>query len=300
MGINLVEDLQISDLLDYIDWTPFFHAWDLHGKYPKILNDEKVGSEAKVLLKDAKYMLKKIIDENLLSINGVYGIFPANSENESINIFSEINPKQKLETLIHIRQQIIKRKGQFNYCLSDFIKSNGDYVGAFAVMVGPEVKSICEKFESEQDDYSSIMIKVLADRLAEAYAEKLHEDVRKNYWGYEKDENLTNDELINEKYYGIRPAPGYPACPDHTEKEKLFRLLNVTKNIGLKLTENFAMYPVSAVCGWYFSHPESKYFSIGKIQNDQVNQISKLKNWNKNKTEKWLSPILGYIKESYK
>jgi 5-methyltetrahydrofolate--homocysteine methyltransferase len=299
-GIHLVNNIQIQDLVDYIDWSPFFHAWELHGTYPKILNDKKIGEQAKSIFTDGQQLLKKIIKEKLLSIHGVYGIFPASSKEESIIIYDEKNPIIEKEKIIHIRQQMVKGKSNFNYCLSDFIcpeiENIKDWIGAFAVMVGPEVQSISKMYESNQDDYNAIMIKVIADRLAEAYAEKLHEDIRKKYWGYESLKKSSNEELMNENYSGIRPAPGYPACPDHTEKQKLFKLLKVEKNIGLKLTENFAMTPVSAVCGWYFSHPESKYFSTGKIQKDQIKSISNYKNCKINETEKWLSPILGYKK----
>ena len=294
MGVHLVKNIHLKDLVDFIDWSPFFHAWELHGTYPKILNDEKIGLEAQSLFKDGKALLNKIIEENLLTIHGVFGIFPAQSQNEIIHIYEENNSGNEIEQLIHIRQQMDKGKKGINYCLADFIKPKNDYLGAFAVMVGPELESICKKYEAEHDDYNAIMIKVLADRFAEAFAEKLHEDIRQKYWGYEPNENLSNEDKIKEKYIGIRPAPGYPACPDHTEKEKLFKLLDVKNNIGLSLTENFAMNPASAVCGWYFSHHNSKYFSTGKIQKDQIESISNIKNCKINETEKWLSPILGY------
>ena len=297
-GVHIIDSISLEDLIDYIDWTPFFHAWELHGIYPKILNDEKVGEQAQILFDEGQALLNEIVSKQSLSIHGVYGIFPANSNNETITIYGDDSRTETLEELVHIRQQIDKGKNGRNYCLADFIASTelkvDDWVGAFAVMVGPEVESMCKQFEADHDDYSAIMIKVLADRLAEAFAEKLHSEIRKKMWGYEPSESLTNDELIKEKYIGIRPAPGYPACPDHTEKQKLFELLNVEKNIGLKLTENFAMYPVSAVSGWYFSHPKSTYFSTGKIKRDQIESISKIKNWDKQKTEKWLAPILEY------
>ncbi|MBC8197964.1 MAG: methionine synthase [Candidatus Marinimicrobia bacterium] len=297
-GIHIVNNIELKDLEPYIDWTPFFHAWELRGTFPEILNDIKIGNQAKSILNDGKRLLRTIIKEKLLSIHGVFGIFPAISKNESVIIYDEKDKSFEIETLIHIRQQMKKGKSSINYCLSDFIlpklENKQDWIGAFAVMVGPEINSICEKFESNHDDYNAIMIKVLADRLAEAFAEKLHEDIRKKHWGYESSEKLSNEELIKENYSGIRPAPGYSACPDHTEKSKLFKLLEVEKNIGLNLTENFAMTPLSAVCGWYFSHSKSKYFSTGKIQKDQIESISNKKNCNIKEIEKWLSPVLGY------
>jgi 5-methyltetrahydrofolate--homocysteine methyltransferase len=297
-GVHIVDSISLDDLIDYIDWTPFFHAWELHGTYPKILNDEKVGEQAQILFNEGNTLLDEIVSNKTISIHGVYGIFPANSIDETITIYTDENRDETLEELVHIRQQMDKGKNGNNYCLADFVTSleqkANDWMGAFAVMVGPEVKSLYEKYEADHNDYAAIMLKVLADRLAEAFAEKLHYEIRKNIWGYEPHESLTNDELIKEKYIGIRPAPGYAACPDHTEKEKLFELLNVEKNIGLKLTENYAMDPVSAVSGWYFSHPKSTYFSTGKIKHDQIELISKAKNWDKQITEKWLATILEY------
>lgn len=298
LGVHVVDSFTIKDLETYIDWSPFFHAWEIRGTFPAILKDEKTGEQAKSLYQDGLKYLHEIIDGLKLSIHGVYGVFPAQCSDESIFIFQDESRLLKIIELNHLRQQMKKAGNEPNYCLSDFIapvdSGINDWIGAFAVMVGPEIPDLCAQYEKDHDDYSAIMIKVLADRLAEAFAEKLHEDIRKLHWGYAKNEMLSNAEFIKEKYRGIRPAPGYPACPDHTEKRKLFDLLDVEKNIGLELTENYAMKPVSAVCGMYFSHPESKYFSTGKIQKDQIESVSKIKGWAIEKTEKWLSPVLAY------
>ncbi|MGZ8919146.1 MAG: methionine synthase, partial [Methylobacter sp.] len=263
LGIKVIDHFPLHKLARYIDWTPFFQTWEMAGSYPKILDDKVIGIEARKLFQDAQDMLKKIINEEWLTARAVIGFFPANSEGDDVVVYTDDSRTQQLEVLHHLRQQNIKAPGRPNYCLSDFIapidSGKADYIGAFAVTTGIGIEQKLKEFEQDHDDYSSIMLKALADRLADAFAEYMHEAVRKDYWGYAKDEAYDPDELINEAYKGIRPAPGYPACPDHTEKGKLFELLNVTENTSIELTESYAMYPASAVSGWYFAHPEAQY-----------------------------------------
>lgn len=291
LGIKQIKNIPLESLLDFIDWTPFFMTWELHGKFPKILDDKIVGEAARSLFEDARKMLDKLIVEGSLKASAVLGIFKANSLGDDISID---NGEYTFRTL---RQQTKKASSAKNMALSDFIapKESGvqDYIGCFAVTAGLGMEEILEKFEKEHDDYQAIMIKALADRLAEALAEMLHQKVRKEIWGYSPDENLENKDLIGEKYIGIRPAPGYPACPDHLEKKTIFKLLEAEK-IGMKLTENLAMYPASSVSGYYFAHPESKYFGLGKISEDQVEDYSQRKGISKVEAEKWLRPSLNY------
>jgi 5-methyltetrahydrofolate--homocysteine methyltransferase len=297
-GTKVLEDYPLEALVDYIDWTPFFITWDLAGKYPRILNDEVVGEAATSLFNDAQAMLKKLIDEKLLKASAVLGFWPANQVNaDDIAVFDDNN--QQLATLHHIRQQTQKPGNvKPNYSLADFVapKDSGktDYVGGFVVTAGIGAEELAKQYEEAGDDYNSIMVKALADRLAEAFAEHMHERVRKEFWGYNKDESLDNEALIKEKYSGIRPAPGYPACPDHTEKETLFKLLDATTATGVTLTEHYAMLPAAAVSGWYFSHPESTYFATGKIQKDQVESLAERKGMDIPTLERWLQPVLGY------
>ena len=295
LGLKTFENYDIAELRNYIDWTPFFQAWELHGKYPTILDDKIVGAEAKKLFADANVMLDKIIQERWLTAKAVIGFFKANTINDDD---IEIIADSKIITLHHLRQQLKKADGLPNISLADFVapisSQKEDYIGAFAVTAGIGIEEKIKEFEAQHDDYNSIMIKVLADRLAEAIAERMHERVRKEFWAYDKTEDLSNDELIKEKYNGIRPAPGYPACPDHTEKIALFDILNATENAGITLTESMAMYPTAAVSGWYFSHPDSKYFGIGKLAKDQVEDYANRKNMPIEKTERWLGSILGY------
>ncbi|MGV0751536.1 methionine synthase [Empedobacter brevis] len=288
--------VSITDLKDFIDWTPFFKTWDLHGKFPAILDDEIVGTNAKELYVDALAMLNKIEAENLAKPKAVYGLFKANTiDDDTIELFDEHD--QKIEEFNTLRQQAKKSKGQPNISISDFIapKDSGieDYIGAFAVTAGQEIEEVAKQYETNLDDYNSIMVKALADRLAEAYAEYLHKYIRTEVWGYAKDETLSNEELISEKYKGIRPAPGYPACPDHLEKETIFKILDVEKNAGIELTSSLAMYPVSSVSGYYFGSPEAKYFGVGKIKMDQVEDFAQRKNIELAKAERWLSPNLA-------
>lgn len=298
-GITKLEDFPLAPLKNYIDWTPFFMTWELKGKYPSIFNDENVGAEAKKLFDDANKLLDKIIYEELLTANGVVGLFPANTVGiDDIEIYTNESRSGVKRVLHTIRQQMQKSKDEPNISLADFIapKETGvdDYIGMFAVTTGIGIEKLVEKFEKDHDDYNSIMVKAIADRLAEAFAEYLHEIVRKDYWGYASEENLSNEDLIKEKYVGIRPAPGYSAQPDHTEKPIIFSLLDAEKNTGIKLTESMAMYPAASVSGLYFSHPEAKYFSVGKIGKDQVLDYHRRKGMSVEEIERWLSPILNY------
>jgi len=297
-GIQVFDDYDLSELRSYIDWTPFFSTWELHGRYPAILQDPVVGPEASRTFSDAQQMLDKIISEKWLTARGVFGLFPANSLGDDIVVYTDDGRSTVQATLHHLRQQNKKGEGYVSYCLSDFVAplSSGvpDYVGAFAVTAGIGIEGHVQRFEAAHDDYSSIMLKALADRLAEALAERLHERVRREFWGYADEEVLDYELLIREEYRGIRPAPGYPACPDHTEKTTLFALLNATQHTGITLTESFAMYPTAAVSGWYFSHPDAKYYGIGKIAKDQVEDYARRKGMPVGVAERWLSPILNY------
>jgi 5-methyltetrahydrofolate--homocysteine methyltransferase len=291
-GTKVFDDYDLNEIYEYLDWQPFFIAWEMHGKFPQILSDEKIGAAATKLYEEAQVFLKKIIKEKWLTAKGVVGYWKAKTISpDTIEVTDVNNEKINLEFL---RQQIKKAPGQPNISLADFIKPNADdHIGAFAVSIHGLEPHI-ERFNKEFDDYSKIMLQALADRLAEAFAELLHEKTRKEFWGYAEEETLSAKELIEEKYAGIRPAPGYPACPDHTEKYKLFRLLNATENAGITLTESLAMYPAPSVCGWYFAHPESKYFGIGKIAKDQVEDYAKRKGMDLRETERWLRPQLDY------
>jgi len=292
-GVFHLHDLSAKEIASFIDWTPFFQTWELHGRYPRILKDEIVGEEASKLFKDAQEMLNHALEKNWLEVEAVYGIWEAHTIEDDIFIFDE---KDELLAVSHcLRQQTKKSSKAFNMSLSDFIAPKStdikDYIGAFVVTAGKKIDQIAKKFEEDLDDYNSIMIKALADRMAEAAAEYLHQKVRNEYWGY-AEEQFSNEELIKEKYQGIRPAPGYPACPDHTEKETIFHLLDATNKVGVELTESLAMYPVSSVSGWYFSNPESKYFGLGKIKMDQVEELSTRKKVDDSVMKKWLSPNL--------
>ncbi len=293
LGIEVLDRFPLETLVWYIDWTPFFQTWELAGKYPAILDDELVGKHARELFEDAQVMLKKIISEQWLEAKAVIGFFPANSQGDDIVLYTDETRSERLDILHHLRQQNIKAPGRPNYCLSDFVapeeSGTKDYIGGFAVTTGIGIEKKLAEFEADHDDYNSIMLKALADRLAEAFAEYLHQDVRKNHWGYAGDEDLDNQDLIKEDYAGIRPAPGYPACPDHTEKAKLFELLNVTAHTTIELTESYAMTPTAAVSGWYFSHPEAQYFNVGKITNEQVEDYAKRKSLSTEEMERWLA-----------
>ena len=299
LGIQVLDDFDLEKLREFIDWTPFFRSWDLHGRYPGILNDNVVGEQATELFKDAQLMLKKVLDEKLLRGKAVFGLFPANQiDEDDISISSsKVQDRSNGYIFRTLRQQTKKREGRANIALADFVapKETGiqDYVGCFCVSAGFGTKELAQGFEKDHDDYSSIMIKALADRLAEAFAEYLHREVRLKYWGYAKAENLSNEDLINEKYLGIRPAPGYPACPDHLEKLTIWELLGVEEKIGVKLTESLAMWPAASVSGYYFAHPEAKYFGLGKIKQDQVGDFADRKQISLDKAQKWLAPNIA-------
>lgn len=297
-GVQVIKGYSLAEISKYIDWTPFFSSWQLKGKYPDIFDDKIVGVEAKKLFDDAQEMLKKIIDGKWLTANGVVGVFPANTVGDDIHVFANEGDTEPMEVLCNLRQQQQKAPGLPNYSLCDFIApietGKRDYIGGFAVATGMGIEAHVKAFEDDNDDYNAILLKSLADRFAEAFAEKMHQVVRKEIWAYAKNETLKNEELVSETYQGIRPAPGYPACPEHTEKRKLFKLLNVEENTGIKLTESCAMYPAAAVSGWYFSHPESKYFGLGQISKDQVEDYAERKEMNLEEAERWLAPSLNY------
>ena len=299
LGLKTFENYSLEELSEYIDWTPFFTSWQLRGKYPAIFEDEVIGEESKKLFNDAQSLLRRIIDEKWLEARAVIGFFPANSINDDdIELYNE-NENREVKAVLHsLRQQRQKAPGQSNYCLTDFIapkdSAKEDYIGAFAVTAGIGIEKYVKKFEKDLDDYNAIMLKALADRLAEALAERMHERVRKEFWGYAATEKLDGEDLISEKYQGIRPAPGYPACPEHTEKKTLFEILDAEKNTGMMLTESYSMYPAASVSGWYFSHPESRYFGLGQISKDQVEDYAERKGMNIEEAERWLAPSLNY------
>jgi len=298
-GVKVFDNYSLTEIREYIDWTPFFFAWELKGRYPKILTDAEKGEEATKLFKDAQAMLDKIINEGWLQAKAVVGIFPANSVNDDdVEIYADDSRGDVTTTLNFLRQQTQQPPGRPNYCLSDFIAPKEtqlkDHIGAFAVTTGIGIDEHVKRFEADHDDYNAIMLKVLADRLAEAFAELMHKRVRKEFWAYAKDETLDNAALIAEEYKGIRPAPGYPACPDHTEKAKLWQLIEADKNADITITESFAMLPAASVSGWYFSNPEAKYYAVAKINRDQVEDYAKRKGMTTAEAERWLSPNLGY------
>jgi 5-methyltetrahydrofolate--homocysteine methyltransferase len=297
IGSKTLSDYPVAELVDFIDWTPFFMTWELNGKFPAILEDKKFGEAARALYEDARAMLDKIVAERWFKASAAYGFWPANAQGDDIAVYADEPRGEPVAVLHTLRQQLSKREGRFNEALSDFVAPRdsklADYIGAFTVTAGIGEDVIAERFKRANDDYSAIMVKALADRLAEAFAERLHQRVRREFWGYAADETFTADELIAEKYRGVRPAPGYPAQPDHTEKGTLFKLLD-SERIGVKLTESYAMWPGAAVCGLYFSHPQSHYFGVGKIERDQVEDYAKRKGWSVAECERWLAPILNY------
>ena len=299
IGVKEIKIKELSVLRKYFDWTQFFRSWNLHGIYPDIFENEVNGKEAKKLFNDANELLDKIIRENLLIAKGIFGIFPASSINDDILVYNNENTNEVLDKFLTLRQQSKKADGIPNIALSDFIipssKNIKDYIGCFCVTAGFGSDELCQSFEKENDDYSSIMVKALADRFAEAFAEYLHKEVRIKHWGYSSNENFSNDDLIKEKYVGIRPAPGYPACPDHLEKNTIWKLLKVEEKIGVKLTESLAMWPAASVSGYYFAHPKSKYFGLGKIDKDQVKDYSKRRKIGFKEASKWLNPNINDI-----
>lgn len=288
----------LDALVARIDWTPFFRTWELAGTYPAILEDDVVGEAAKRLFEDAHELLKRIVEEGWLQARAVIGLFPANAVGDDVVVYSNDQRQDVLTRFHFLRQQMKKREDSANSCLADFIAPAdtgvADYIGGFAVTAGLGIEKHLETFRSNHDDYNDILLKALADRLAEAFAEQMHEQVRKEYWGYAEGETLTNAELIAENYRGIRPAPGYPACPDHSEKKILFELLSAPANTGIELTENFAMLPTAAVSGFYLSHPEARYFGVGRIGKDQVTDYAARRQVDIETAERWLAPNLGY------
>jgi 5-methyltetrahydrofolate--homocysteine methyltransferase len=302
LGVQVLKAYDLATLVDVIDWTPFFAAWELHGKFPKILDDEVVGVEATKLFADARAMLDRIVAEDWVEARAVFGLFPANSVNDDdIAVYKDESRSDTLMTWHNLRQQMKKPEGRANLCLADFVaprdSGKADYLGAFVVTAGIGEDARAKAFEAAHDDYSAILFKSLCDRLAEAFAEHLHQRIRREFWGYATNENLNNDALIAEQYQGIRPAPGYPACPEHSEKAELFRVLDATAAIEVNLTENFAMWPAAAVSGFYLSHPDSQYFAVAKLERDQVVSYAERKGWDVKKAERWLAPNLGYQPE---
>jgi 5-methyltetrahydrofolate--homocysteine methyltransferase len=299
LGIRPFEDYPLDELVPYIDWMPFFNAWEFAGKFPDILEDPIVGEAASNLYADARRMLQTLVDEKWLQARAVIGFFPANTiGDDDINVYSDETRATLSLRLHHLRQQKSKPHDQAQLCLADFVapvhSGRADYIGAFAVTAGIGIDAHIARFEAAHDDYSSIMLKALADRLAEALAERMHERVRREHWGYAANEHLDSMGLIREEYQGIRPAPGYPACPDHTEKGTLWKLLDAERTTGIRLTETFAMFPTAAVSGFYFSHPRAHYFGVGKIDRDQVENYAQRKGMDLTEAERWLAPILGY------
>ncbi|MGB0373346.1 MAG: methionine synthase [Flavobacteriaceae bacterium] len=296
LGVQVIDQQKLSVLVDYIDWSPFFRSWDLHGKYPEILNDDVVGEQAKSLFQDAQLLLQQIIDGNWLTAKAVFGLFPANSNlADEIEIYADENRKAAVHKFISLRQQGKKAKDKPYFALADFVAPKGidDYVGCFCVTAGFGSDALAKRFEENNDMYNNIMVKALADRLAEAFAEYLHKKVRMEHWGYQPDEQFSNEALIQEKYCGIRPAPGYPACPDHLEKHTIWDILDVSNAIGVTLTESLAMWPAASVSGYYFAHPEARYFGLGKIEKDQLIDYSQRRNIGYDEAEKWLRPNLN-------
>src|SRR6201999_3127125 len=298
-GTRVFDNYDLEELSRYIDWTPFFQTWELAGPYPAILTDDKVGKAATDLFNDAQKMLKKIVGEKWLTARAVVGFWPANSVDDDILVYGDKARKFPIETLHTLRQQMTREAGRPNLALSDFIAPVGvpDYIGGFVVTAGIGEEPHIKAFEAAKDDYSAILLRALADRLAAAFAERMHEKVRRQYWGYAADEELSNIDLIGEKYRGIRPAPGYPAQPEHSEKATLWKLMDVRERTGIELTESMAMWPGAAVSGWYFSHPQSQYFVVGRMAQDQVADYAKRKGWTLPEAERWLGPNLAYNPE---
>jgi 5-methyltetrahydrofolate--homocysteine methyltransferase len=296
-GLHVLDDYPLADLVEVIDWTPFFQAWELAGKFPAILTDEIVGPQATDLYKDARAMLTRIVAEKWLTAKAVFGLWPANSVGDDVHLRTDNGPA----VLHFLRQQVDKPVERPDFCLADFIapadSGRQDWIGAFAVTAGIGIDPHVARFEADHDDYNAILLKALADRLAEALAERLHQQVRMDYWGYQPDEQLDNESLIAEKYAGIRPAPGYPACPEHSEKATLFRLLDAERNADMQLTESFAMLPTAAVSGYYFSHPQSQYFVVGRVTREQVVDYAKRKGVDRVQAERWLASNLDYDPE---
>jgi 5-methyltetrahydrofolate--homocysteine methyltransferase len=292
--VHVFDDYPLDELSKYIDWTPFFQAWELAGRYPKIFDDKLVGEHARTLFNDAQRALKRIIDGKLIRARAVIGLWPANRVGDDIEVYADETRDSVAATLHTLRQQIKRAEAKPNLALADYVAPAGtpDWIGGFCVTAGIGVDELVARYQKDHDDYNAIMVKVLADRLAEAFAERMHQRVRTEFWGYAQAEKLSNEQLIDEAYTGIRPAPGYPACPDHTEKATLFTLLDATRNTGVTLTEHFAMHPTAAVSGLYFAHGE--YFGVGKLGPDQVEDYARRKGMTTDEAERWLAPNLGY------
>ena len=295
----MFSDYDLEAIRGYIDWTPFFHTWQMKASYPRILEDAEKGETARKLFAEANHMLDRVVEEKWLRASGVYGLFPANAvQSDDLSVFRNSDRDERLITFHFLRQQQQSPPGKPNQCLVDFVapQASGiaDYFGAFAVTAGLGIETHVQRFEADHDDYSAILLKSLADRMAEAFAELLHVRVRREFWGYAPDEQLDNDALIQEQYNGIRPAPGYPACPEHTEKGGIWELLEVERRTGIQLTEHYAMWPAAAVSGFYFSHPQSRYFAVGKLNRDQVRDYAQRKGMDLATAERWLAPNLGY------
>ena len=302
-GSRVFRTYDVAELVPYIDWTPFFQTWELKGRFPAILDDAEQGAAARQLYEDAQEMLRRIVEERWFNPKAVVGFWPANAVGDDIRLFTGDSRTTELATFHGLRQQLSKRDGRPNLCLSDFVapfdSKKADYLGGFVVTAGIEEVRIAERFERANDDYRSILVKALADRIAEAFAERMHQRVRKEFWAYAADETLANEDLIREEYRGIRPAPGYPAQPDHTEKSTLFRLLDAERGIGVTLTESFAMWPGSSVSGLYLAHPEAHYFGVAKVERDQAEDYAARKGMSIVEVERWLAPILNYDPATY-
>jgi 5-methyltetrahydrofolate--homocysteine methyltransferase len=292
------EDYPLEELVEWIDWKPFFQTWELSGSFPQILDDAVVGEAARGVYEDAKAMLHQIVDQRWLQALAVVGFWRANAAGDDIELYASDDRAELLTTVHTLRQQTNAERDRKNLALADFVAPQesglADWIGGFAVTTGVGIEEHVARFEADHDDYHAIMLKALADRLAEAFAERMHERVRRELWGYAADEDLDNDALIAEAYRGIRPAPGYPACPDHTEKRALFQLLEAERHAGIELTESFAMSPAASVSGWYFSHPEARYFGVGRIERDQVEDYATRMAWSVDEAERWLAPNLNY------
>jgi 5-methyltetrahydrofolate--homocysteine methyltransferase len=296
--LTVLDDYPLDDLVPRIDWTPFFQTWELAGHYPDILQDPRLGTAATNLFRDGQELLERMVRKRLVRARGVFAFFRANSVGDDIELYADAGRSHSVGVIHTLRQQMLKPPGRPNLALADFVAPHEtgvpDWMGGFAVTTGVGLDRLVADFEAANDDYSAILAKALADRLAEAFAERLHERVRKEFWGYARDESLDNSALIHEKYQGIRPAPGYPACPDHTEKRTLFDLLQAEANVGISLTESFAMLPAAAVSGYYFWHPQAQYFGVGKVERDQVEDYADRKGMDLATVERWLAPNLNY------
>ena len=302
IGTKVIDSVDVATLIPYIDWTPFFRSWQLAGHFPELLEDKIIGDTARSLYADAEAMLSTLVRDKIIQPRGIIGLYPAAAHGDDVVVYSDESRSTPLERFHFIRQQMSKSSGKFNQCLSDYIAPQHcdckSYIGFFAVTTGLGLDKQLKTYSESGDTYNDILLKAIADRLVEAFAEYLHQQVRTTYWGYNPNESINNDALIKEQYRGIRPAPGYPACPDHSEKYKIFKLMNVTERINMVLTESAAMFPASSVSGYYFAHPEARYFGVGKIGNDQVKDYAERKQQSIKDTEKWLATLLNYTPDT--